>query len=117
MKVEKLETEMETYQRSVWIAVRGIPLFLWSKDTMVGISKEWGQLLAMEAEIEYTKIIDEAHVFIQTQCMNDIENNITLRYGEQEFCVKIKEMMENKIGLTSYGRWCTPEEKEKSPKF
>lgn len=42
---------------------------------------------------------------------------ITLRYGDQEYLIKVKEMKEDDSGLNSCGRWCPTEEKEKSLNF
>lgn len=55
---------MKTYKRYVWIAMRGVPLFLWSKETMTGIAEEWGTLLAMDKETEYAKRLDEARLLV-----------------------------------------------------
>lgn len=48
----------------------------------------------MDEETEYAKRLDEVRLLVQTQNMEDIEGVITLRYGDQEYLIKIKEMKE-----------------------
>lgn len=71
-----------------WL-LRGIPLFLWSKETLCVIAKEWVSLLAMDNEIKFAKRINEAWFRIQTQYMDDIDENIILKHGDQEYCIKV----------------------------
>ncbi|GMP63388.1 hypothetical protein CsSME_00025104 [Camellia sinensis var. sinensis] len=65
-------------ERCVWLRCYGIPLHLWSRDTLNSIGNIWGTILSIDGDVCHPKSFSYATIRVATVCIELINKTITL---------------------------------------